>query len=768
MPRKSNAFLQQKTTIPNAGAGVIHVTAPAPFAQYYSPVYAAGTTLDCSGETFYMRYSENPNPDGNPCHYDGGGKLTYQLYPFRVTFGNATVRYGKFKGDISLTTPSSILAAGAEGYCNSAMILMDHATSTVITADSCRIDQCWDGLRLGSFAQCMYNPGSCNNIIKDCWVSNCRDDAIENDHLGGLTVSRCLFDGVFSLVSANPGGCPTCPDHGATDTMLFEDCLIRMEGWSAVDTPLQGYHISHLKIFVAQAPAVVMNNCTVYMDEYYTDPGENTQPAWSAAFNSANMSGTNNRFLYSRGASLPTGFPTPHASFTVVLGAAAAAEWAASKAAWIAAHPLVERFPGDLQSDNPPTISLITDGVAAANISLVRATSASYCNSSGVLAYVGNNVLRKDYHPTTFVLRGMLIEQTRTNLILRSEEFDNAAWVKTGCSVSANAIAAPDGATTADKIVEDSANSQHGVDQTVTKAASALPYTFYVYIKSSERTKHQIAILDSAGANGFSAAVDTAAGTIGSATVVGSGWTAGSTRIEYWAASGFYRAIIRGTSTTDTTVIGRYRLADSGGAVTYTGNGTSGAHVWGAQLEQNSLQYEGSYVPTTTAAVTYNSDNPEIFGANLTGFYNQSAGTWFAIATAAPQVGQGANQHLIDVNDTTANEHYYIRRGTSSTSVTWFVNDGNVDQVDQTIGTWQNLTRGKVAAAYSAGSFAAAFNGVVTTDSAGTLPTITQVQVGTSLFYTNRWQGWIEDLQYWNTRKANTFLQTITSFLGDP
>jgi hypothetical protein len=39
------------------------------------------------------------------------------------------------------------------------------------------------------------------------------------------------------------------------------------------------------------------------------------------------------------------------------------------------------------------------------------------------------------------------------NLILRSEEFDNAAWSKVaGASVSANATAAPDGSLTADRV----------------------------------------------------------------------------------------------------------------------------------------------------------------------------------------------------------------------------------------------------------------------------------------------------------------------------
>jgi hypothetical protein len=55
-------------------------------------------------------------------------------------------------------------------------------------------------------------------------------------------------------------------------------------------------------------------------------------------------------------------------------------------------------------------------------------------------------------------LRGYWTEQTVVNRALRSEEFDNAAWVKTNVTVAANSIAAPDGTLTADTLTASAAN----------------------------------------------------------------------------------------------------------------------------------------------------------------------------------------------------------------------------------------------------------------------------------------------------------------------
>jgi type 1 fimbria pilin len=76
-----------------------------------------------------------------------------------------------------------------------------------------------------------------------------------------------------------------------------------------------------------------------------------------------------------------------------------------------------------------------TDG--SGDLTFTRASSATRVNSDG------------------------LIESPRTNLVLYSEEFDNAYWTKTNVTITANATTAPDGNLTADKLVENSVNGNH-------------------------------------------------------------------------------------------------------------------------------------------------------------------------------------------------------------------------------------------------------------------------------------------------------------------
>ena len=412
---------------------------------------------------------------------------------------------------------------------------------------------------------------------------------------------------------------------------------------------------------------------------------------------------------------------------------------------------------------DPPTAGFdFTSGSLDPRITFTRASAAYRVNASGILESIGTNLPRFDYNPTTLTARGLLVEESRTNLALRSEALENAAWVRTGLNtVTVDAIVAPNGVTTADKIVENSANSQHGVDQTFAKAASALPYTYSVWLKSGERTKHTIAILDTAGVNGFSAAVDTGAGTIGSATAVGAGWTAGSTRIEAWP-NGWYRCILRGTSTVAVDLIAQYRLADSGGAITYVGDNASGAYAWGAQLEQ--AEFETSYVATAGASATRSADVTAITGGNFSGFYNEPAGTWLFVGTPAPLPSSIVPQHAMSANDGTSNERQHVRRSAATTNGEYRVDDGGVQQVGISLVTFTSLTRFKAAAAYTVNDFAASLNGAAPgTDAVGTIPTPNRLDIGQGITAIQSWNGWIESISYWNTRKSNALLQSYST-----
>ena len=194
-----------------------------------------------------------------------------------------------------------------------------------------------------------------------------------------------------------------------------------------------------------------------------------------------------------------------------------------------------------------------TDG--SGDLVVTRATTATRVNSDG------------------------LIEVTPYNLLQRSEEFNNAIWVKSASAITANATTAPNGTLTAEKIIEESVTSQHRIDQT--PSTSIGTYTFSVFAKKAERDSVWLRI----GLSG--AYFDLTNGTI-------SGMSGVTASIEN-VGNGWYKCIIVRTTTAENE-IARINLA-IGTNGTYLGNGTSGLFIWGAQLVTGTSAKE--YFPTT-------------------------------------------------------------------------------------------------------------------------------------------------------------------------
>jgi hypothetical protein len=192
----------------------------------------------------------------------------------------------------------------------------------------------------------------------------------------------------------------------------------------------------------------------------------------------------------------------------------------------------------------------------------------------------------------TRVASNGLIEKVRTNLILYSEQFNDASWAANlNASATANATTAPNGTATADKIVEDTSTSQHYIGQTPT-SITGVGHTISVFAKAAERS-FLFLFEDSAG--GRSAYFDLSNGTIGT---VGGSATASITSV----GNGWYRCSVTYTAS-GTLVRMRVATATANGTASYTGNGTSGIFVWGAQVEVSDFGAT-DYIPTTTAAVS--------------------------------------------------------------------------------------------------------------------------------------------------------------------
>lgn len=204
-----------------------------------------------------------------------------------------------------------------------------------------------------------------------------------------------------------------------------------------------------------------------------------------------------------------------------------------------------------------------------------------------------------------FEASSVLIEGASTNLLLRSEEFDNAAWIKTQASISANTTTAPDGNNTADKIVENTANAEHFSEQ-LFSTLSGNPYTFSAYIKKSD---HNTAVLRIPGIGFTGSAHVTLDFTIGVLTESG---TIDNSRVQALTGGWFRVSITRTASSTVANALARIHTLQ---ASSYTGDGTSGVFVWRGQVEP--LPFASSGISTTTISVTKALEDLDISSSNI-------------------------------------------------------------------------------------------------------------------------------------------------------
>lgn len=228
----------------------------------------------------------------------------------------------------------------------------------------------------------------------------------------------------------------------------------------------------------------------------------------------------------------------------------------------------------------------------------------------------------KEYFPTTDRLNvprfdysngscpSILVEPQRTNLFIYSEQFNNL--IKERTTVISDAIIAPNGTLTADKLVEDSSLNSHRIRQNIS-IIDGNTYTFTIYAKASERNKIRLFI----GGENKSCDFDLINGTL----LNNSGLYASITPAEY----GFFRCSITITSTLTDSKLFLIAILDDNYNFSYQGDGTSGIYIWGAQLEEGSNAT--SYIPTVASTVTRNAD--VISKTDISDLIGQTEGTLY-------------------------------------------------------------------------------------------------------------------------------------------
>jgi len=396
----------------------------------------------------------------------------------------------------------------------------------------------------------------------------------------------------------------------------------------------------------------------------------------------------------------------------------------------------------------------LTDWISGQDLmTFSRASSGTFTDSAGILQTAAVNSRRIDHNPLTGESLGLLVEESRTNLWTYSGDFANAAWIKVRSSITSNTIVAPDGTLTGDKLIASTdAGTTHFVRQDVS-VTSGTSYTQTIYAKAGEYTQIYMgfdtdnsafaggSIIFTLTGNGIAG---TPSGTLtsNSITPVGNGW---------------YRCQITATATATATGIFRIQSA-TGDTNGFTGDGTSGIYIWGAQLEAGA--FPTSYIPTTTATATRSADLASITGTIFSSWVSASTHTLFAEIQRSSAVN--VNTLVAALSDGTTNNRISLRLDANGTTSTFVgVNSGTLDGVVQvTTGVAGSVIR--QAGAAEVNNYQLAANGMLgTADTTALIPTVDQLEIG-QVAATAQFNGTIRRLTYWPQRLPNNSLVAIT------
>lgn len=342
---------------------------------------------------------------------------------------------------------------------------------------------------------------------------------------------------------------------------------------------------------------------------------------------------------------------------------------------------------------------------------------------------------------------GLLVEESRTNLLLRSTEFTNAAWA--GGAVAETSLEIAPNGSPAQKIRQSSGSSTFQSLLQEVAASSSTTYTRYFIVKQAEMSWIKIFQFDGVTNNG--AYFDLANGVVGTID-------AGVTAEIKPESNGFYRCAVTYTSNGSATAE-RAQIAlttANNGSFIYTGDGVSGVYVWIAQLETSSAA--SSPIETFGSTVTRAADNVSLATSEFPS--STSVGTLFVYVGTQPN--REGIQHAVSLGDSGASERLAEIYNGSATEIVAYGGGGtvNINPVG-TVGTSEY----KAVFAYAANDAAVTVNGAApVTDNTVTVgQSIDGLYIGSLGGPFNKLNGHIKKIMYVPRRMTNTELQTLTA-----
>jgi hypothetical protein len=364
-------------------------------------------------------------------------------------------------------------------------------------------------------------------------------------------------------------------------------------------------------------------------------------------------------------------------------------------------------------------------------------------------------VPRLDY--TNSTCPSILVEPQRTNLFLRSEEFNDAYWNKqSGASVTANTEIAPNGTTTADTINLVSGSTISRVEKASIAFSANTYLTISVYLKNISLTSGQTFQLrfETSGFD-LRGTVDLFNNTnvVSVTGTVGTGYVSGTQNATITQLSnGWVRCSISIQSGSIVAGTGTFYLITNVDA-------NRSFYAWGAQMEAGSNAT--SYIPTVASTVTRNAD--VISKTGISSLIGQTEGTIFVDFNYTKVTD--VYRRIFAISDNTSNNLISINLTATGSAEIYIIN-GGVTQVAFVANTLTLNTRCKIAVGYIANNAVLYINGTLrNTDLSCTIPTCSGVYLGKveTAGSTGFLNDTINTAMLFKTKLTNSELATLTT-----
>jgi len=379
-------------------------------------------------------------------------------------------------------------------------------------------------------------------------------------------------------------------------------------------------------------------------------------------------------------------------------------------------------------------------------ITFTRASSSTFLGSNGLIQTATNNTPRIEYNADGTV-KGLLIEEARTNTFRYSEELSN---VKTQLNVTDNSTTAPDGQLTADLCVPSNITTEHFLDDQQVTVGTSYAVSFFGKYHSGNYIM---------GFRGGGIGSGYPRFNLETGTIVNEGsnanWT--DTKIED-VGNGWYRCSSVGTPTNNTAWRIQFCDGEAGLTTGFSGDGT-GHYIWGVQAEADT--FPTSYIPTTGSTATRAADNASIPVDNFG--YNDDAGTVVVNGVSSHKDGDSGVFYLYENNSNFMGAKFSNHNRPNSIQTRVVGSGGDNAQLYPTPALAN--TSVNYAVGFATNNVSAVIDGgTIESDTDVDLFAVSQMSIGYRGPYNDlRLNGHIKSIKYYPRRLTDTQLQELTT-----